>query len=206
MTPYFSDGQVSLYLGDCREVLPAPGLHADVMVTDPPYDAALEWWGDRPALVFGSWRRPRPAATRAVLVWDKGDGVGMGDLSIPWKPNWEEVYVLGSGFSGPRTSGVLRGHRVASWSSGGRRLHPNEKPVSLLHELIGKCPPGLVLDPFAGSGSTLVAARNLGRAAVGVELDERWAEVAASRLSQRDLFGVEPVAPVLSQGVLLDSD
>lgn len=215
MQPYYSADGIDLYHGDCREIL--HDLTADVIVTDPPYgygyassggprghapwrdtsitgddstrarDDVLAVWSPRPALVFGSWKRPKPTGVRAVLVWDKGGAAGMGDLSIPWKPNWEEIYVIGKGFTGPRTTGVLTGHRSAPSIATGR-LHPNEKPVSLLRELLDKCPPGPVLDPFAGSGSTLVAARELGRASVGVEIDEKWCEVIARRLSKAPLM------------------
>ena len=146
-------------------------------------DDILSAWGDRPALVFGSWKMPKPAGTHTVLVWDKGLGVGMGDLSVPWRPNWEEIYVIGRGYSGHRGTSILQGHSVVSWASKGRE-HPNMKPTGLLSELIAKCPPGVVADPNAGSGSTLVAAKQLGRHAIGVELEERYCEVIARRLSQ----------------------
>ena len=151
-------------------------------------DDALLHWSPRPALVFGTYRRPAPAGTRMALVWDKGDSAGRGDLSIPWKPNWELVYVLGQGFAGPRTSGVLR-YWVASKQSMGR-VHPTEKPVDLMRDLIAKCPPGVIVDPFAGSGSTLRAAKDLGRRAIGIEVDERYCRVAADRMRQEVLdFG-----------------
>ncbi|MGH3834202.1 MAG: DNA-methyltransferase [Pseudonocardiaceae bacterium] len=203
---YYSDGLITLYHGDCREV--TEWLGADVLVTDPPYgiDHASNWdgpyksevianddsvtvrdevlarWGSRPSLVFGSWKCATPPGTTTCLVWDKGDAAGMGDLSIPWKPNWELIYVQGGGFRGSRDSGVLKGN-VVTWASKGR-THPNQKPTGLLVTLLAKCPRGVVADPFAGSGSTLVAAKQLGLPSIGVELEERFCEVTARRLDQ----------------------
>lgn len=206
--PYYQDDHVTLYHGDCLALAPA-WTGADVLVTDPPYgiryksgqrreelarsihgdedtaarDAVLALWAERPALVFGTWRVPRPAATRALLVWDTKGALGMGDLRIPWKPSHQEVYVLGHGFQGKRSTDVLCHAPVQSMARGGR-THPHEKPLPLMRDLIAKCPPGRIVDPFAGSGSTLVAAAELGREAIGVEFEERYCELIAKRLSQ----------------------
>ena len=75
------------------------------------------------------------------------------------------------------------GH-VASWQ---RSVHPTPKPVGLMERLISKCPPGIIADPLAGSGATLLAARNVGRRVIGVELEERYCEAIARRLSQMTL-------------------
>jgi DNA modification methylase len=212
VTPYYTDETVTLWHGDCREV--TAWLEADVLVTDPPYgigyhsnaprcsvrgvarsiagdddtsvrDEILTRWGSRPALVFGTWRRPRPIGTHTRLIWDTGGALGMGDLSVPWKPSDQEVYVIGRGFTGPRTTNVLAYPPVQSMARNGR-LHPHEKPVALLRDLIRKCPPGTIADPFAGSGTTLVAARLEGRRAVGVEIDEAHCELIARRLQRGD--------------------
>lgn len=197
--PYYDCDGITLYHGDCREIL--PHLSADVVVTDPPYgmayssgwaanpiqndhdtaarDAILAMWSPRPAIVFGRWSVERPAGVRARLVWDKGEWPGMGDLSFPWGPSDEEVYVLGAGFAGRRVGTVLRSDRLGSAMS-----HPNEKPVTLLQRLIERCPPGTILDPFMGSGTTLVAAKLEGRRAIGIEIEERYCEIAARRLAQ----------------------
>jgi DNA modification methylase len=210
--PYYEDDLVTLYHGDCLELSDA-WTRADVLVTDPPYgmgyesnfnrikgtqkvgrpvagdnnltarDDALKVWGDKPALVFGRWDIPRPADTRHRLIWDKVVW-GMGDLSFPWGPGDEEIYVLGAGFIGPRGSNVIHAQGIMAGSKA-RPDHPTPKPIGLMEVLVGKCPPGVIADPFAGSGATLIAARNLGRRAVGVELEERYCDLIAKRLSQQ---------------------
>ena len=212
--PYYSDDLVTLYHADNLHE-PDLWMDADVLVTDPPYgmgyrsthwrskktehkppvvgdrstetrDRMLELWGDKPALVFGTWKAPRPDGVRQVLVWDKSPYVGMGDLSIPWGPSWEEIYVLGGGWSGKRRSSVL--HYMPVPSSQRKSGHPTPKPVDLMEELISRIPVDWVIaDPFAGSGATLVAARNLGRRVIGVEVEERWCREAVKRLGQPTL-------------------
>ena len=213
LTPYYQDDLVTLYCGDCLEHLDLLD-QADVMVTDPPYgmtyqsnaskhrgpsapiagddstaarDTIIDEWGTKPALVFGTWRVPKPEGVRHTLVWDKGASPGMGDTRLPWGPSWEEIYVLGHGFVGRRGGAVIR---VDGLSAGSRDRpdHPTPKPIPLMEQLISKCPPGTIIDPFAGSGSTLRAAKNLGRRAIGFEIEERYCEIAARRLAQEVLF------------------
>ena len=207
--PYYERDGITIYHGDAREIVAS--LQAEVMVTDPPFginyssgyfgflprsitgdgdvftrDEVLAIWEPRPALVFGSWKRPRPDGTRALLIWDTLGALGMGDLSLPWKPAHQEIYVIGEGFTGQRTSDVLSYAPVQAMATNGR-LHPHQKPVALFRALIEKCPPGLILDPFMGSGTTLRAAKDLGRRAIGIEIEERWCETAARRLEQEVL-------------------
>lgn len=211
MSIYYADESVTLFHGDCREI--NAWLGADVLVTDPPYGMALKsswggsmgdlqiagddsttvrdealamWLPARPALVFGRWDIPTPVGARMRLTWDKGEHVGMGDLALPWKPNTEDIYVIGSGFKGFRSGSVLRHLAIAGCvgrANKGVRNHPTEKPIGLMADLIDKTV-GAIADPFAGSGSTLVAAKQLGRKAIGVELEERYCEVIAKRLAQ----------------------
>jgi DNA modification methylase len=114
----------------------------------------------------------------------------MGDLTVPWKPSDQEIYVLGHGFVGRRDTNVLRVAPVQATARNGR-VHPHEKPVGLMRLLIAKCPPdALIIDPFMGSGSTLVAAKELGRRAVGIEIDADYCSVAIARLGQESMVAV----------------
>lgn len=214
MSLFYEDEYVQLHLGDCRAVRgwttadvlvtdPPYGMdytgfggrkgeprrsEGRLSVagdnTTEVRDAVIDMWGDRPALVFGRWNVPRPVGTRHRLVWDKQGGPGMGDLAMPWGLGDEEVYVLGRGFTGKRESNVIRAQTLMSGDAR-RPNHPTPKPVALMEALIEKCPPGVIADPFAGSGATLIAARNLGRKAIGVELEEKYCELIVSRLAQQ---------------------
>jgi hypothetical protein len=208
MTLYYQDDWVTIYHGDCRTV--DVWLGGDVMITDPPYgvsyvsnrakagpstpiagdddtqlrDGALALWGDRPAAVFGKWTVPHPTGTRHQIIWDKGDDPGTGDLALPWGNSFEEIYVLGDGWTGSRRSNVLR---VPTLRGDARPDHPTPKPPALLRLLVGCAPAGVVVDPFAGTGSTLRAAKDLQRQAIGVEMDARYCQMAALLCAQEVL-------------------
>ena len=212
--PYYADNVVTLYHGDCLFV--DEWLEADVLVTDPPYgmafesgripgvkrpitndddttarDSALSVWGDKPAAVFGTWRISKPKNVRQVLIWDKrGAGPGMGDLTTAFGSSHEEIYLIGHWAK----KTTRRGSVIATESSQSglttRIGHPTPKPVGLMETIVEAAPPGRIADPFAGSGSTLIAARNMGRKAIGVELEEKYCEIIATRLDQMCLdFG-----------------
>lgn len=252
MTPYYSDDMVTLYLGDSREVLPALGLRADVVIADPPYGTTHHTWDvwpdgwlqaaatSAPALwCFGTLRSltdhwPEFAGAGYRLgqdvVWekpvhtdrDRDRFARVHEHAVHWyRGGWADQhrdvpripaadpfdtrtrprYAVGrshrngSGVSVRRPDGTRRQRSVvkASVARGAMRIHPTEKPVSLLRDLIHYSAPegGLVVDPFAGSGSTLVAARELGRRAVGVEASEEYAEAAAKRLEAIDRAPVQ---------------
>ena len=210
------DNGIVLYCGDCLDILPElePGS-VDAVVTDPPYgigystgrgsalwgdgsiagdhssecrDAALKHCNGLPSLVFGTWKVSKPEGTRMTLVWDTLGALGMGDLALPWKPSHQEIYVLGNrlGFSGERGSDVIRCPPVQSMAKNGR-IHPFEKPVELIERLIGWIVAKTICDPFMGSGTTGVACLRTGRRFIGIEIAERYCEIAANRLrKERD--------------------
>lgn len=153
--------------------------------------AARDWvlsrWGDKPALVFGSFRAPFPADVRQVLVYRKSPDAGLMGSVTGFRTDAEPVFLLGQWPKrNARWSSVLES-RIGLQTLQAGQGHPHAKPIDVMARLIDAAPPGIVLDPFAGSGSTLVAAKTLGRKAVGIEIDERYCEMAANRLSQEVL-------------------
>lgn len=252
MEPYYQDEQVTLYLGDCRAVIPALGLKADCIVADPPYgETSLTWdrWPDgwptaaaqasSSLWCFGSmrmflerrdeftaWRLSQDVVWRKqcsttfvrdrfarvhehVLHWYRGPWSGLHHES-PREPHYGRRNTPRHGYSSSSKSvhGEL-GSRGPMVDDGTRAvpsvmqvnnlrhgnqpvLHPTEKPVGILDPLIRyACPPGgVVLDPFAGSGSTAVAARLSGRSAVLIEGHEPYCEAIVRRL-QQDVLPLE---------------
>lgn len=129
------------------------------------------------------------------LIWDKGT-IGLGDLSKPWGPQHEKIRFATYEISnanrekgyGNLSARLRKGSVIRSLRpiSGAVKHHPTEKPVDVLRQLIesSSVMGEVVYDPFAGSGSTLVAAALEGRKAVGVEIEERYCEIAARRIER----------------------
>ena len=143
-------------------------------------------------LVFTDWRQ-LPTMTdavqaggwiwRGIVVWDKTAN------TRPRSGFSARAEYLVWGTRGPFDADIyLPGVIVAATPRGDERRHMTEKPIGLLEQLIAICPAGgLVLDPFVGSGSTLDAARNQGRRALGFELNDHHLETAGKRLAQGSL-------------------
>ena len=214
MTPYYSDDSVTIYHGDCRELLPL--VEADVVVADPPYGIDFRHGGIRSSSrlverVRGDQVAFDPAHLLALprlvlfganhyadclppssgwLVWDKvtrNDVKSvLSDAELAWTNCIERVRVFRHMWNGAFRD-----------SERGVHLHPTQKPVALLEWVIGlvSTPGETICDPYMGSGPTLRAAKDLGRKAIGIEIDERYCEIAARRCSQ-EVLGLTAVCSV----------
>lgn len=212
MKPYYEHGGITLFNADCRDVLPDMG--ADLLLTDPPYGIGRD--GKRPSTSshnghkgyeFRGWDSEPPdeamfgamfsAATDYVvwganyypqhfrpsagwLVWDKGQRIDQADGEI-------------AASSREGALRILTLNRIELAFDGA--VHPTQKPLALMKWCIRFFPfARTILDPFAGSGTSLRAAKDMGLQAVGVEIDERYCEIAAKRMAQEVLFAEEPLA------------
>lgn len=158
-------------------------------------DSVLAMWpATRPAIVFGDLMLSPPNGTRQVCVYRKPPDAGTRGATNGRRRDAEAIYLVGpwpSGIGG-QSSIFTTGARTVGNPTGlaARYGHPHAKPIDVLTDLIRDCPPGVLADPFGGSGSLGVAAKLLGRRAVLVEIDETHCETAARRLAQDALpFG-----------------
>uniref|UniRef100_A0A6M3J989 Putative methyltransferase n=1 Tax=viral metagenome TaxID=1070528 RepID=A0A6M3J989_9ZZZZ len=149
----------------------------------------IVWGGNHLADTMGK--------SAGVLVWDKKCQNGWNDTFSECEIAWTNCVSQTRAFRHlwvGALRGSERGHDV--------RQHPTQKPVVLMRWCLGFAPNGVVLDPFMGSGTTLVAAKQLGRRAIGIEIEERYCEISARRLAQ-DVLPLEPPEPQPEQVALL---
>ena len=208
--------------GDCLEVMKTfPDKAFDLVVTDPPYgmefrsnhrfkkhdkiagddrfplEAMEECFrlAKRAVYVFCRWDNlkelPPP---KSVLVWVKNNW-SMGDLQHEHGRQWEAIafYPQENHKFIKRIPDVIYENRT------GNNLHPTEKPVELIRKLLAANEGATVLDPFAGSGTTVLAAQSLGRSGTGIEISEKYCEIARNRLSQGSLFASVSEVPKPAQ-------
>ena len=213
MKPYYQDDHATIYHGDARELLLQ--LAFDVVVTDPPY--GINWAqemdrgsekhagiiGDNDTtlrdsvlslidkdiqkLVFGSPMQTPPKDTKQVLVWKKPADSGFFGCLNGYRRDFELIYMLGKFRKIPacRSGVIVTKKSHVNYSN--RNTHPHAKPIGLLISLINNLDQGVIIDPFMGSGSTLRAAKDLNRRSIGIEIDEKYCEIAARRLAQEVL-------------------
>jgi len=214
-------GDATLYLGDCMDIMPTLGRF-DAVVTDPPYgigesskkvasrgglaapkDYGEFNWDSKPAsdaaidalreasrhqIIFGGNYFTLPP-TSCWLVWDKKNGkTDFADCELAWTNLAKAVRRIEWLWNGM----IRKGDDV--------RQHPTQKPTGVMEWCIGHLPASTesILDPFMGSGTTGVACAKMGRKFTGIELDERYFDIACRRIeeayAQPDLF-VEPPKP-----------
>lgn len=216
LKPYYEENGIQIFHGDCREVLPSlPKV--DLVLTDPPYGIALNTHysqrksndiqgrdydpivGDGATMDFTFLFDLAPRS----VVWGANNWpqqIPFQSLSDGWlcwdkRTNERADQILGSPFElavvlGQRTYKFIRlqhcGVKNGDGDSAGR-FHPTQKPVELMRRTMKLFSGDSVLDPFMGSGTTLRAAKDLGRKAIGIEIEEKYCEIAANRLRQEVL-------------------
>jgi site-specific DNA-methyltransferase (adenine-specific) len=221
-TPYYEDSAVTLYHGDCFELIPQLGA-VDHVITDPPYSERTHK-GARTAgdgseklitfahIEFNALRSLLDSidvarwvvmtcdlAHAAQLMISPPDSLEFIRLGVWVKPNPTPQFTGDRPGQGFEQVVILHPKGRKKWNGGGYPAvwtcnkisgrHPTEKPIELYTRFIEQFTNSgdLILDPFAGSGTTLEAAKLMGRKAIGIELDEKYCEIAANRLRQEML-------------------
>jgi site-specific DNA-methyltransferase (adenine-specific) len=211
MKPYYEHAGIVIYNADCREVLPTLGP-VDLVLTDPPYGINLNpdnsrfSGGNNPQVRSKGFGKAGRQIANDDKPFDPAFLTAYGNYQIVWGwNNYPQSFpagaclvwlkrndeAFGSFLSDAETAWMSKGHGVycrrdlSNNAIALERAHPTQKPVGLMKWCMSFFPKAeSILDPFMGSGTTLVAAKNLGRRAIGIELEERYCEIAAKRLSQ----------------------
>lgn len=191
MKPYYESGGITIYHGDCRDVLPTLGTVGGI-VTDPPYGMGRFATDGKdflsvvgPALRI-AWARVATPGSMFVFM-STAEVVKPADMTYPlggWLLTSEAILWFHRGDSlGLVERRPFRHDCYISTRTGreGVEGHPTVKPLDVVQDFVARIP-GTVLDPFLGSGTTTRAARNLGKPAIGIEIEERYCEIAARRL------------------------
>jgi DNA modification methylase len=201
MTPYYDHAGITIYHGDCRDILPHLDP-VDLVLTDPPYGVGFSYGeyedtaenfqsGILPTLKELSQKYPMSTCcsmrqmqslpvAKWVLCWHKPGSMrrnSVGGFSI-----WEPIFLYGAGWKVANDAITLPD--CANHDKGNQ--HPCPKPIKLFKWLLS-LHTGNILDPFMGSGTTLLAAKQLGRKAIGIEIEEKYCEIAVKRLAQEVL-------------------
>jgi site-specific DNA-methyltransferase (adenine-specific) len=206
MTPYYEHNGITIYHGDCRQV----PLDIDVVIlTDPPYGTGQNIAYDVYKDTIGEWLEimewllgftfpmaftmshtrlfDLPKRPQWLGCWDKVFTGGITHVGA--SPTWEPIcfYNLPAGDRGKERWDDIFRYTPAGFPFNIARDpngHPCPKPVDLYKRLLRVLPNDVVFDPMMGSGTTLVAAKSVGRKAIGIDLSERYCEIAAKRLAQ----------------------
>lgn len=215
MNPYYQDDLTTIYHGDCAEIAPSLGRF-DLLLTDPPYgigesskkQRSREQLAAPTDFGFNDWDAKPPARelldslreqaqrqiiwggnffdlppTSCVLVWDKDNSGDFADCELAWTNFRKAVRKFTY-----RWNGMLQEPGYPKE----KRVHPTQKPLPLMHWCLGFAPDAkTVLDPFMGSGTTLLACKQKGIKCVGIEREKQYCDRAIERLSQSvlNLFG-----------------
>lgn len=205
--PYYDDGNgIVIYNADCRTILPhLPKV--DLVLTDPPYGikrdgmkASTSSHGGRKAYAFLGWDSKSPSSDIFQMIFEKSEnqvvwGANYYPAEFPPKMGWlvwdkgQDICSSDCELAFASRDTALRRivmNRVQLMKDGA--AHPTQKPVALMTWCISHFSESqTILDPFMGSGTTLVAAKQLGRKAIGIELEEKYCEIAVKRLQQEYL-------------------
>lgn len=216
---------VTLHLGDCREILPTLGK-VDAVVTDPPYGLGKVLQAGKAVITND---RKWPLMKGDAMLWDAQiasnlvECVASANAAIVWGGNYYDLP--------PRRGWLIwdkivrnfsTGHVEMAWTTLDQptrafnyahgelategKFHPTQKPLPLMKWCLGFLPPELIIfDPFMGSGTTGVAAVNLDRRFIGIEIEPAYFDIACRRISDelaRPRLQLEPIAKP-TQGALL---